>query len=298
MAGSTHLRFPTRGLLDRTARFVSSTMPPLPTYHAGDAEPAFQLRYAWSGWTTGRHLNLSMLAEACRRAAPLWETDGFRLLDASCRGDLIQIVFSAKVDVAPVMLATRAKGRLQHELRAAGTPYTFSRKLALRSVGDTTTQTVEQYIASQVNRSSYVDPRWRTFLEELILIDPTIKLAEPTPTGSGRYWYNLHVVLVVASRYPVNDRGTLLRIRDTAQQVAHKKRYGIAAMSVMPDHLHMALRGAIEASPQDIALTFQNNLAYELGQNAIWQPSYYVGTFSEYDMDAIRRRVRQQCADA
>ena len=43
-------------------------------------------------------------------------------------------------------------------------------------------------------------------------------------------------------------------------------------------------------------MTFQNNLAYALGQNAIWQPSYYVGTFSEYDMNAIRRRVRERCA--
>jgi REP element-mobilizing transposase RayT len=135
-------------------------------------------------------------------------------------------------------------------------------------------------------------------LEELILIDPAIKLAEPTPTGSGLYWYNLHVVLVVASRCPVIERGILLRIRDIALRVAHEKRYGIAALSMMPDHLHLALRGVIDASPQEIALTFQNNLAYALGQQPMWQPSYYVSTFSEYDMDAIRRRVRQRCAEA
>jgi REP element-mobilizing transposase RayT len=56
----------------------------------------------------------------------------------------------------------------------------------------------------------------------------------------------------------------------------------------MPDHVHMSLRGDIEKSPQEIALCFQNNLAYALDQNAVWQHTYYVGTFSEYDMDAIR----------
>ncbi len=56
----------------------------------------------------------------------------------------------------------------------------------------------------------------------------------------------------------------------------------------MPDHLHAALRGSIAQSPQEIALCFQNNLAYILGQTPHWQEGYYVGTFSDYDMGAIR----------
>jgi REP element-mobilizing transposase RayT len=187
---------------------------------------------------------------------------------------LIQLAFSTKVDVGPVTLATRAKGRLQHELRAAETRYNFSRKLAVRSVGDNTTEAVERYIASQVDRSSYIDPRWRAFLEELIVIDPAVELAQPTHTRSGRYWYNLHLVLVVESRNSIHDRDTLLRIQDTTLRVAHEKQHRIAALSVMPDHLHVALRGSVEASPQEIALAFQNNLAYALGQKPVWRPSY------------------------
>ena len=53
----------------------------------------------------------------------------------------------------------------------------------------------------------------------------------------------------------------------------HHGQIDIAALSVMPDHRHAALRGALAASPQEIALTFQNNIAYALGQNAIWQPN-------------------------
>ena len=66
----------------------------------------------------------------------------------------------------------------------------------------------------------------------------------------------------------------------------------IAALSVMPDHLHMALRGNIEWSPAEIALVFQNGLARAAGCR-VWQDWYYAGTFSEYDLDVIRRIARQ-----
>ncbi len=59
----------------------------------------------------------------------------------------------------------------------------------------------------------------------------------------------------------------------------------------MPDHVHLALRGDIEHSPYEIALAFQNNLAYLLGQVRFWNEHFYVGTFSEYDMGAIRARA-------
>jgi hypothetical protein len=58
----------------------------------------------------------------------------------------------------------------------------------------------------------------------------------------------------------------------------------------MPDHLHIALRGDHERSPNEIVYAFQNNLAYAVGQQHLWQDPFYVGTFSEYDMDAVRRR--------
>jgi RNA polymerase sigma factor (sigma-70 family) len=37
-----------------------------------------------------------------------------------------------------------------------------------------------------------------------------------------------------------------------------------------------------------------NNLAYAMGQKAIWQNGYYVGTFSEYNMNAVRPRFKDR----
>ena len=62
----------------------------------------------------------------------------------------------------------------------------------------------------------------------------------------------------------------------------------LAARAWMPDHLHMALRGNIAESPAEIAMAFMNNTAFALGQNAIWQHWFDAGTFSEYDVRALR----------
>jgi REP element-mobilizing transposase RayT len=103
------------------------------------------------------------------------------------------------------------------------------------------------------------------------------------------YWYNLHLVLVVEHRNRFTDEASLRTIGEWCSRIAKKKRYAIATRSVMPDHLHLALRGNIEQSPEETALAMMNNLAFAFGQSPIWQSSYYAGTFGEYDMDAVRR---------
>ena len=64
----------------------------------------------------------------------------------------------------------------------------------------------------------------------------------------------------------------------------------------MPDHIHLSLRGNVEYSPEDVALSFMNNIAFAFGQKAIFRPSYYVGTFGEYDMGAVRASSSQTYA--
>lgn len=65
-----------------------------------------------------------------------------------------------------------------------------------------------------------------------------------------------------------------------APRVASAKRYGVSTLAVMLDHLHVALRGDPRQSPLEIALAFQNHLAYLLDE-ALWCESFCVGTSSE-----------------
>jgi REP element-mobilizing transposase RayT len=265
---------------------------PEPLYRAERQDPAYHLRYTWTGWPSGaRFVDLPGSRTSADLAAA-WETDGLRVLEQSWSENAIQIAFTAKPDVSPVFLATRAKGRLQHALRAAGRPQEFSRKLAVRSIGDNRSDHVRAYIESQVAKEMFANPVFADSMREFTMVDPSIDLSRPIESARGRYWYNLHLVLVADRRLRTYDKETLGQIRDACLRIGKKKGYALAAMSLMPDHLHLALQGNIEQSPQEIALAFQNNTAYAVGQKAIWAESFYAGTFSEYDMQAIRCRAR------
>mgnify|MGYP000897751410 CR=1 FL=1 len=115
-----------------------------------------------------------------------------------------------------------------------------------------------------------------------------VRLQEPTATKRGRYWYDLHLVFVTEQRERFVDDSSLQRFKLTCEKNAQKKGYLLGSFSVMPDHLHLALRGNVEESPEEIALGFMNNIAFAFGQRAVLRPSYYVGTFGDYDMGAVR----------
>ncbi|MFH0982343.1 MAG: transposase, partial [Planctomycetota bacterium] len=118
--------------------------------------------------------------------------------------------------------------------------------------------------------------------------DPRVDFSQPSETNSGRYWYNLHLVLVTASRFRMGGAGFLAKMRDSCLQTAAENDCRIAELSIMPDHLHMALRGSVDMSPTSIGLAFQNNTA-RVGGCRWWQDDFYVGTFSEYDLGALRK---------
>ena len=165
----------------------------------------------------------------------------------------------------------------------------FSRKVAVRSIGDNTRREVEGYIAGQVEKEQFADEIFAKAMAEFTIVNPEVDLSRPSESACGRYWYNLHLVLVTEQRLRCSDRETLQSLRDGCMQIAAKKGHAVSRLSVMPDHLHLALRPAIEESPVDVVFAYQNNLAFLLGQKRVWQDSYYVGTFGEYTMQAVRK---------
>jgi REP element-mobilizing transposase RayT len=262
-----------------------------PIYKTEDLKPSYKLRYGWTGWPSTGALPdpPSQQSGFWHELDELWETDGLRRLEAKWTPKLIQLTCSVQPEVSPTLFTSRVKGRLQHALRKIGTPIRFSRKLAFRAIGDNTREDVERYIEKQIDREPFADERFRELMRQFTVVNSDINLSEPTETHSGRYWYNLHLVLVTQRRHRIVDVGRLATVRDMCLRIAQKKGHGLSRLAVAPDHVHMSLRGAIERSPAEIAFAYLNNLAYALGQNAIWQFGYYIGTFSEYDMHAVRR---------
>jgi len=191
--------------------------------------------------------------------------------------------------MAPTLFTGRVKARLQYALRIAGTRIEFSRKVAFRSLGENKREQVEGYIANQVTKAQFIDPRFVELIAQYTQVNHYVSLREPTATNRGRYWYDLHLVIVTEQRERFVDEVSLNRIKDVCEKIARKKGYLLGSFSVMPDHVHLALRGNVEETPESIALGFMNNIAFQFGQRPVLRPSYYVGTFGEYDMGAVRR---------
>lgn len=260
-------------------------------YTGRNIRPAYTLHYDWTGWPTqGTRLPPQTVA-IVRDTIALWEQDGLRLLTPHATAEKVQLLFSVTPPASPVFFCMRVKGRLQHALRKADVPVEFSRKVAFRSLGENTDEVVGHYLRGQVGKEDFADPRFREIMRQFTVVHNDVQLAEPAESNSGRYWYNVHLVLVVADRFRITNPDRLRQLRDTAFEIAAEGGHRIAALSVMPDHVHMALRGDIECSPEKMTLVFQNGLARAAGCR-VWQDGYYVGTFSEYDLDVIRRIAR------
>jgi len=127
-------------------------------------------------------------------------------------------------------------------------------------------------------------------LKRFTVVDESVALNHPSESNSGRYWYNLHVVLVVADRARFRNEADFVKLDRAIVATATKLQYQLAFRAWMPDHRHVALRENIAESPAEIALSFMHNTAFVMGQNAIWQHGFYAGTFSEYDVRALRGR--------
>jgi REP element-mobilizing transposase RayT len=267
-------------------------MPLLPYYEPGRVVPCYKLRYGWVGWPTNGTQFPRQMEQQLATPAEAWEADGLRLLESRFFPERVLMTFSVKPAVAPAFFTGRVKGRLQHALAGAGLYVKFRRKLAMQSIGENHREDVEAYIANQVARESWADPRTAEVLARFTIHNRHVDLSAPTETTSGRYWYNLHLVLVTEERWRNTEDSWLNKIRDQSLRIAEKKGYAISRLSLMPDHLHMSLRGNIEHSPEQVALAFQNNLAHILRTRA-WRDTYYVGTFGEYDMNAVRRWDRE-----
>jgi REP element-mobilizing transposase RayT len=260
---------------------------PTPFYEPTADNGAHCLHYSWTGWPSGELFSRTP-EELIHATEQMWQRDGLQLLEARWSPEQVHILFASDPTLSPQFVASRAKGRLDHAIREASLSLPFSRKVSVRSLGSNTRRDVETYIERQVQREGFVDSRFEHALEELVYVNDNVDLSQPATSSHGRYWYNVHLVLVTEHRWRMKDLATMQRVHDSMLAIASKKEHAISRLSVMPDHLHAALRPSIATSPLELAFTYLNNLTYMLNLGRMWQEGYYVGTFGEYTTHAIR----------
>jgi len=261
---------------------------PQPLYQPAKVDGAYQLRYSWTSWPSAGVFP-SETEECLRDCETEWERDGMRLLECQVQPTQCQVTFSVRPACSPQFLCARAKGRLDHVLRVRKLPLDFSRKISLRSLGDSKRDTLDSYLAQQAVRESFVDPDFERQIAQLAFVDAAVDLSQPQQSARGRYWNNLHLVLVTVQRQPLRDLEILRNMVGTVRIIAKAKGYGLHRASPMLDHLHLTLRVPFYVAPVEVVFAFQNNLAYMLNLGRVWAESYYIGTFGEYGMGAVRR---------
>ena len=219
------------------------------------------------------------------------ESDGIRLLGHRFETPKTsQFAVSTRPEVSPLLIVQRVKGRLQYLVRQQW-PKALQGNYALRSFGNVTRETIERYVAGQVDHHPMADPRVVRRLRQSQIVSEHVDLAEAQRTSQGLFWHNLHVVLVHRNRLKEVREEVLLGIRGTIVRASQSKGYLLSRAGILPDHVHLTLGCPIDVAPIDVALGFLNNLAYVHGMRPIFQYGGFVGTFGEYDNRAVASEI-------
>ena len=258
-----------------------------------------KLAYSWTGWPRDRAVPELLPTEILQSLKQQWKSDGLLLVDSRWSAKRSQMTVLSTPSIRPVDITRLVKGRLVHSLRKNGYRNCFRRKVSLRSLGDNSTETVRKYVATQLDRSDLADTRYISQLKALKYSNGNISLNHPQVVTHGRYWINLHIVLVVAGRYRIRGRNLLNQIYQTTidwgvETLNHAKipafSPAIESFSIMPDHVHIVIRAPIDRNPQFLLETLwqaSNTAAGFL----LYSDEVYVGTFSEYSIGAISKVV-------
>jgi REP element-mobilizing transposase RayT len=165
----------------------------------------------------------------------------------------------------------------------------FRRNYSLRSIGSTRRAKLLEYLAGQLEHHPMADPHVDGRLRAYQIHQPEFDLSQPQATSHARYWYNLHIVLVHEDRLMELSDEALTCIRRMILAASAAKGHRLSRAAILSDHVHLALGCKLEESPEDVVLGYLNNLAFARGMKAVFRFSYFVGTFSEYDLGVIPR---------
>ena len=256
-----------------------------PLYTPDNCEPAYQLDWSYTVFWHNTPSDFSWF----RELKELSEKDHIRLLQHQFeQPNVSKFLISTRPHVAPLVIAQRTKGRLQHLIRGR-TPDPVRRNYALRSIGSTKREKLDRYLETQFGHHSMADPEVQERLREYQIHRTDVDLSAPRYTSHGMYWYNLHVVMVNEYRWRHLRDAVLQKAHDMIGMASREKGHLLSRAAVLPDHVHLTLGCRLEESPQQVVLSYMNNLAYVCEMKSVLKFSYYVGTFSEYDLGVIPR---------
>lgn len=198
----------------------------------------------------------------------------------------VQFLLHTKPSISPEDAVRFVKGRLQYLIKSE-VPKAYRKNYSIKSIGQAKAQVVEEYVSSQLSHHRMADPRVNKMMQKCQLSFPEIDLSAVRYTSHGQFIYNLHLVYVHQRRFnEISEsalRASVVMIKKTAKSQKHLLR----TAGILSDHIHIALGCGIDNTPQNVALSYMNNLAYAHDMKCIYQYGYFAGTFGQYDLGAV-----------
>ena len=170
-------------MVNKVDKLVKFAMPLEPLYRGENLRRAFQLRYSWTGWlkSAWKKTPTALFSLQWIHFGRKTVCDGLSIVGPMtiCKSHLAQ---SPRCRRFSWLLVPKGDSSIRFA-SIDGFPG-FTRKVSVRSVGDNTSQDVTAYIASQVEKEHFDDPRFRAMLAQFTYVFPAIDLAAPKRVGA------------------------------------------------------------------------------------------------------------------
>ena len=105
---------------------------------------------------------------------------------------------------------------------------------------------------------------------------------------NNKYYRKLHIVMVNAGRWREIRDDVIESIYEMIPRVSTVKGHALSRGGILPDHIHLTLGCGLEEAPEDVAVSYMNNVAFACDMRPVLQFGGFIGTFGEYDLGAIR----------
>jgi REP element-mobilizing transposase RayT len=256
-----------------------------PIYTADNTNAAFQLN--WSVALFGK-TDLPDPKAWITELKVATEGDGVRILEHhQPSANVVHFLVSTTPVLCPSEIVRSVKGRLQYLVRDR-LPKAFRRNYYIGSVGEANCDVLDQYIARQTSKHPMADPEIQERLERFQFHNPAVDLGAKRTGNYGQFVHSLQIVLRTADGWHEVRESVLAGKQKMILNAANKKNWLVSRIGILSDHMHLLLGVGNTESPQSVAISLLNNLAFVQEMKPVFRYSYYAGTFGGYDRGAIR----------
>lgn len=121
-----------------------------------------------------------------------------------------------------------------------------------------------------------------------------------------KYLVQYHIIWCPKFRFSVLKGDVEFKLKEILQQICDKYSYGIKALEIMPDHIHIFLDCPQTVAPCDVARTLKSISAVEMFKSfpklkrfythcgVLWSRGYFISTVGHISESTVIKYIEEQ----